>query len=59
MTPEDREKWIACCRASNRIWDLVCAMYHPNDPRARQVAPTATCAEMIAAELGIEVPETE
>ena len=50
------EGWAACCRASNRLADLVCLMYHPKDPRYRKTWPTATWAEIIASELGIEVP---
>lgn len=52
--PED---WEGCYRASSNIWDLVCAMYCPGDAQARLVAPVSTTAEMIAFELGIEVPE--
>ena len=26
---DNLEQWKACCRASNRLADLVCAMYHP------------------------------
>jgi hypothetical protein len=51
--------WSACCRASNRIADLVCAMYHPGDKVARKVFPTATWAEIIASELDVEIPENE
>lgn len=51
--------WSACCRASNRLADLACAMYHPKDVKARVVFPTATWAEIIASELGIEVPDEE
>jgi hypothetical protein len=49
--------WAGCCRASNRIADLVCLMYHPKDEQARKTWPTATWAELIASELGIEIPE--
>jgi hypothetical protein len=34
--------WAGCCRASNRLMDLVCAIYHPGDAFARRVAPTST-----------------
>ena len=49
--------WPACCAAANRLADLVCSMYHPKDDKARQTWPTATWAEIIASELGIELPE--
>jgi hypothetical protein len=49
--------WSDCIRASNRLADLVCAMYHPKDEKARKTFPTATWAEIIASELGISVPE--
>jgi hypothetical protein len=52
----DEATWAGCCRASNRLADLVCMMYHPKDEMARKVWPTATWAEIIASELGIEVP---
>lgn len=51
--------WEGCVRASNRLADMVCLMYHPKDQKARDVWPTATWAEIIAAELGIEVPDTD
>jgi hypothetical protein len=51
--------WAACCRASNRLADLVCFMYHPKDELARKTWPTATWAEIIASELGIPLPEEE
>jgi len=57
MTKEQLEQWAACFRASNRIWDMVCAIHCPGDEFARAIAPTSTCAEIIASELGIEVPE--
>ena len=44
-------------KTSNRIADLVCALYHPKDEKARQTWPTATWAEIIPSELGIEVTE--
>lgn len=47
------EKWEACVRAAGRLADLVCAMYHPGDVKARKTWPTATWAEIIAAELGV------
>lgn len=50
--------WTACTRASNRLADLVCTMYHPRDEKARETWPTATWAEIIAAELEITVPVT-
>lgn len=43
--------WGACSRASNRIADLVSAVYAPN---VRAMMPTATWAEIIASELGID-----
>ena len=51
--------WAGCCRASHRLADLVCSMYHPSDDKARKVWPTATWAEIIASELGIVVPGEE
>lgn len=54
--PQD---WAGCCRASCRLADLVCAMYHPDDPRVRKTWTTATWAEIIASELGIMVPGEE
>jgi hypothetical protein len=48
--------WLDCCRAANRLADLVCSMYHPKDEQARKTWPTATWAEMIAAELNIPIP---
>lgn len=48
--------WAQCVRASNQLADLVCSMYHPKDDKARKTWPTATWAEIIASELGIEVP---
>lgn len=48
--------WKGCVSASNRLADLVCAIYHPRDQKARQAWPTATWAEIIAAELGVNVP---
>ncbi len=50
--------WTGCCNASNRLADLVCLMYHPNDQKARQTWPTATWAEIIASELGIKIPDS-
>lgn len=55
QTPE--QNWQRCCNASNRLMDLVCAMYHPGDAKARQTAPTSTWAEIIAEELGLELPD--
>lgn len=52
-------EWTACCRASNRLMDLVCAMYHPGDKKTRLTAPTSTWAEIIAEELGIEIPQSD
>jgi hypothetical protein len=49
--------WSACTRASNRLADLVCCMYHPKDELARKTYPTATWAEIIASELGIAILE--
>ena len=46
----------SCSRAANRIADLVCAMYHPKDKKARQVYATATLAEIIANEIGEQIP---
>jgi len=57
MTPN--KDWQSCTRAANRLADLVCAMYHPKDAQARKVWPTATWAEIIAAELGVEIPDQE
>jgi hypothetical protein len=51
--------WHGCCNAAGRLADLVCNMYHPKDAKARKTWPTATWAEIIASELGIEVPETD
>jgi hypothetical protein len=51
--------WQSCARAANRLADLVCSMYHPKDAKARQVWPTATWAELIANELGVEIPGQE
>ncbi len=53
------EGWAGCCKASGRLADLVCAMYHPKDQKARQTWPTATWAEIIASELDIAIPETK
>ena len=53
------KQWKACTRASNRLADMVCMMYHPKDELARKVFPTATWAELIASELGIEIPYEE
>lgn len=50
--------FAACSRAANRLADLVCAMYHPKDKKARQTWPTATWAEIIASELGVEYDRT-
>lgn len=50
--------WAGCTRASNRIADVVYAMHYPGDAQARLVAPTATWAEIIANELGIDSPDT-
>jgi hypothetical protein len=58
MTEHSKE-WIACSRAANRLADLVCAMYHPRDTKARATFPTATWAEIIAAELGVEIPNSD
>jgi hypothetical protein len=49
--------WPSCCAAARRLADLVCAMYHPKDDKARQTWPTATWAEIIACELGIQLPQ--
>lgn len=46
-------RWAQCVRASNRLADLVCSMYHPGDDKARQTWPTSTWAEIIASELGV------
>lgn len=51
--------WAGCCRAANRLMDMVCLMYHPGDTYTRKVAPTAAWAEIIASELGIEIPGVE
>lgn len=51
--------WNGCCKASNRLADLVCAMYHPRNEQARRTFPTSTWAKIIAAELGIEIPDAE
>ncbi len=51
--------WADCCRASNRLADLVCLMYHPKGEQARKTWPTTTWAEIIASELGIEIPGQE
>lgn len=48
-------QWQACCRASNRIWDLVHSMYGGQ----RNLMPAATTAEIIAGELGYSIPERE
>lgn len=58
-TPQYSEKWRACCRASGRIADMVCTMYHPGNKKARDTWPTATWAEIIAVELGIELPNQD
>jgi len=55
-TPEKTfapDSWAGCCRASRRIWELVIAMYNHGDPKALAVAPTITCAEIIATELSV------
>lgn len=60
--PNGIPDWSACCRASHRLAELVILMYHGKDPHldlVRKTWPTATWAEIIASELGIEVPETE
>jgi hypothetical protein len=49
--------WAGCYRAANRLADLVCAMYHPKDEKARQTWPVSTWAEIIASELNIEEPQ--
>lgn len=49
--------WKACSRASNRLADLLAAVYAPKDEMARKLMPTATWAEIIASELDIPVPE--
>jgi hypothetical protein len=46
--------FAACSRASNRLADLACATFCPNDKQTRKIFPTATWAEIIASELGIE-----
>lgn len=51
--------WSGCCRASNRLADLVCMMYHAKDEKARKTWPTATWAEIIAEEVGINIPRSE
>jgi hypothetical protein len=48
--------WAACLRASSRICDIACALYHPGDELARTIAPRITIAEIIAGELGILTP---
>lgn len=45
--------WESCYRAADRLADMVCAMYHPKDEKARQTWPVSTWAEIIAIELGI------
>jgi len=55
----DGPSWGGCCRASSRLADMVCSMYHPGDKKARQTWPTATWAEIIASELGVNVPESK
>jgi hypothetical protein len=59
MKAHKYEEWSKCVRASNRLMDLVCAMYHPKDAYARKIAPTITWAEIIAEELGIEIPRDQ
>lgn len=54
FVPQD---WSNCVRASNRLADLMCAIYHPGDAETRKVATTATFAEIIAEDMGIHVPE--
>lgn len=49
--------WGDCCRAATRLADLACATFCANNPKARQVFPTATWAEIIASELNVEIPE--
>lgn len=49
---DDLVSWTACYRASNRIADTVYLK-----PDERKLAPTATWAEIIASEMGIERPE--
>ena len=56
---EYTKEWVACSRAANRLADLVCLMYHPKDDLARRIFPTATWTEIIASELGIEIPDSE
>ena len=56
FSPQD---WEGCVRASNRLADLVCAMYHPKEEKTRKTWPTATWAEIIASEIGVEIPESE
>jgi hypothetical protein len=51
--------WAACCRAAHRLADLTCAVAYPGNEKVRQTWPTATWAEIIACELGIEIPEEE
>lgn len=53
---DDDARWSACVKASNRLMDMVCAMYHSGDVKARLTAPTATWAEIIASELGVTLP---
>jgi hypothetical protein len=50
--------WAGCCRASQRIWQLFNAM-QKGTPADLKFAPTATTAEMIASELGIETPSDD
>ena len=50
------DAWSNCCRAAGRLVDLVCTMYHLKDEKARQTWSTATWAEIIASEFGIEIP---
>lgn len=47
-------RWIKCVRAADRLADMVCLMYHPGDTKARLTWPTATWAEIIASELGVD-----
>lgn len=51
--------WEDCCNASNELADMVCAMYHPGDKKARETWPTATWAEIIARNLGIQIPQSD
>ena len=56
-TLEDtRSDWEGCCKAANRLADLACALYHPNDKHSRKIFPVSTWAEIIAEELGVEIP---